>query len=525
MSRFATAVAGSHSGSLAGGSSERAGLAPGLLPTHGMKSTWTWLVLAAACGGGDATPDARVPDVSENPALALSLTRVEADGPDPIDVDVAVTRGGAPALGEVVTITSDDGAVGPISEAGGGHYRARVTPAQTSGNVRLHASAAGVTLDRTAIVLPLLDATWGQAEQVPGLVNTPGYEDSAEISPDGEWLLVSDYSPVDMICCIYGMCGSPTYRSLDPAAPACNNSLGPASAPARPRLPGAERIISPTEIHDDLPSLGIVTPPGTDFVRALPPLIGYGFHRQPDGSFAEPFTIGFAVDGATSSPFGYTFVHPPGGTQATLLFAYTDLRNINGDYGPDTGNDLYHQEITLGQDVNFGTFSLDDKKPVTDRFPALVPIADRGGPQGNPAASSDGVWFDTESGAEDLFFAAGDPLGSAPLAAPVKVALSRADRNETMPYVHADRLYFSANNAELRSSARGAGGDPARAETWSAERVELAAEPGSPRVGAVVAVGEPSIETRDGVEALYFVYVVKTATGLDVGVGRVRHAP
>lgn len=106
----------------------------------------------------------------------------------------------------------------------------------------------------------------------------------------------------------------------------------------------------------------------------------------------------------------------------------------------------------------------------------------------------------------------------------MKVALSRADRNETMPFVHGDRLYFSAGNAELRSSVRAVGGDPALAATWPAERVELAAEPGAVRIGAVVAVGEPSIETRDGVESLYFVYVVKTATGLDLGVARVRRA-
>jgi hypothetical protein len=131
------------------------------------------------------------------------------------------------------------------------------------------------------------------------------------------------------------------------------------------------------------------------------------------------------------------------------------------------------------------------------------------------------VWFDSEGGADDLFFAAGNPLGTSPLAAPVKVALSRPDRKETMPYVHGNRLYFSADNAALHSSARAPGGDPAAAATWSAERVELAVEAGATRVGAVVGIGEPSIETRGGVESLYFVYVVKTATGLDLGVARV----
>ena len=55
---------------------------------------------------------------------------------------------------------------------------------------------------RTAIVMPAIDAAWGQPEVVPGAVNTAGYEDSSEVSPDGQWLLVSSYSPVDLICCV-----------------------------------------------------------------------------------------------------------------------------------------------------------------------------------------------------------------------------------------------------------------------------------------------------------------------------------
>jgi hypothetical protein len=488
--------------------------------------------LLVACGGKpaalpDAGADAAPPpiDAALPTQLDLSFSRDPAAG-GPFEIDLAVTRGGVAVSGVGVIVTSPDAAIGPAREVAAGHYRADVTPRQPSGLVRVHATALGGDVDRTAVLLPHIDPAWGQPELVPGLVNTPGYEDSAEVSPDGEWLIVSDYSPVDLICCLLATCTAPPGTPSDPAAPACNVSLGPYAAPARPRLPGAERILSPTVIHDTLPPLGIDLPLGTDFARALPPLAGYGFHRQPDGSFAEPFVIAFAADGATVTPFGITFARPIAGDQATVLFAYDDLRNSGGAYGPRTGNDLYHDTLTLGRDNNLGTYSIDAKGiPVTDRFPTLVPLPDRAGPQGNPSVSSDGVWFDTEQGAEDLFFAAGDPLGTAPLAAPVKVALSRADRVETQPYVHGDLLYFAADQREIRTSRRAPGGAPDAAATWSAERVELGFDPGAPAVGAVAAIGEPSIELRGGVETLYFVVAIKTATGLDLGVARVRHAP
>jgi hypothetical protein len=46
------------------------------------------------------------------------------------------------------------------------------------------------TVSRTALVLRDVGPAWGQPEAAPGLVNTPAYEDSSEVSPDGEWLVI-----------------------------------------------------------------------------------------------------------------------------------------------------------------------------------------------------------------------------------------------------------------------------------------------------------------------------------------------
>jgi hypothetical protein len=453
--------------------------------------------------------------------LAVSLDRIEALGMNYVAVTATLRRGTVPVTGAPMALSSSDALAGAFVEMAPGVYRAYALPNQTSGEVKLVVTDGTRTVRKVALNLPGIDPRWGMPEPVPGLVNTPGYEDSAEVSPDGEWLLVSDYSPVDMVCCIFGTCGATPTTQVNPAAPQCNTSLGPIAAPARPHLPGLERITSLTSIHDEAPSIGYDLPDGVDLPVALPPISGYGFHRQPDGSFAQPFVIAFAVNGV-STPFGYTFAKPVSGTTATLAFAYEDLRNVRGDYGPATQNDLFHDVIRLGVDNNLGTFSVDASgRPVTDRFPAAVPLPSRAGQQGNPSVSNDGIWFDSEEDRDDLLFAAGDALATAPLASPVTVALSRPDRKETQPYVHANRLYFAADQTTIRSAARAPGGNPALATTWSVERVELSAE-ATTRVGAVIAIGEPSLAVRNGIESLYFIYVVKTAAGLDLNVGRVQ---
>ncbi|HRC55837.1 MAG TPA: hypothetical protein PKU97_07930 [Kofleriaceae bacterium] len=454
------------------------------------------------------------------PTLLVGFDRVELEGNDIIAVTSKLANGTTPVSGAVVTITTPDGIYSTVTETSPGTYVAYVLPHQPSGHVRVRVAGGGRVVNKTALTLPDLGPHWNQPEPVPGLVNTAGYEDSAEVSPDGEWLLVSDYSPVDMICCIFGTCGATPTTQLNPAAPHCNNSLGPVTGNYRPRMPGANRVISSTVIHDEAPSIGYDMPDGVDLPVALAPLAGYGFRRQADGSFAQPFLITFSANGI-STPFGYTFVGSPTGTAATLAFAYDDLRNVRGDYGPSTLNDLYHNPVTLGVDNILGTFSVDAQgRPVTDRFPTSVPLPTKAGQQGNPAVSSDGLWFDSENEAEDLFFAAGNAVGTATLATPVKVALSTPARKETQPYVHGGRLYFAADQSTIRSSARAPGGNPALASTWGPERLELAAEP-TTRVGGVIAIGEPSLSVRAGVTTMYFIYVLQTSTGLNLNVGRV----
>lgn len=490
---------------------------------------WCFATLAACSGGNDVAPDApavesldidaaapdATPDAPEPVFLELTLERREETGPDVILVDVLVRRGQVPQTGAAVTLTATAGSsVGAIADQGNGHYTAEVTPTIASGDVELTVTALGAELRRTAIVLPTIDAAWGQPERVPGLVNTAGYEDSAEISPDGRWLLVSSYSPVDLICCLGAIPTICTNASTaaDPASVACNTSLGPYAAPARPDLPGAERITSATNIHDELPRLGLDQPAGTDLPFPVPPLAAYGFVRQDDGSYGEPFSIAFEADGMTGAPFGLTFAAPPTGTEATLVYAWDDHRT-DGD--ANTFNDLYRASVTLGARVIFGTFTAG----VLDIEPTHVPLASHAGWQGNPGVAADGIFFDAEQGDNDIHFAPGDPLGGDPLAAAVTVGISTAAA-EYQPFVHDDRLYYARDFNEIRSARREAG-DVSLSTTWTGDHAELGLD-GANDVGRVLAIGEPSIAVTSSGTELYFVYGQRSATGIEQSIARVR---
>lgn len=484
----------------------------------------TLLALAVGCDDTTAvSPDAAAPDApgldAGVVAMTVALNRDPAPDPDDVLVDVTLTIDGVGRAGATVATSATSATVGPPADLGDGRYRIRVSPTIASGVVELSVTALGQRVDRTALILPVVASHWGQPELVPGLVNTPGYEDSAEVSPDGAWLLVSDTSPLDIICCALG-CGSDGAAALDPAGAACNVSLGPLGPPARPRFPGAERFVSPTVVHDELPPLCVDLPPGQDFAIAFPPVAAYGFRRQPDGSFAEPFLIAFDAAGMPGL-YGLTFAAPPVGTAATVVFAHDTL-----DQSPTSpGVDLFRESITLGADHRLGTYQCVGGVATPDRYPARVPLTDPSSVQGNPTVVPDGIIYDSENAAQDLFFVAGDPLGATPLAAPVRVALSTAERHETMPYFRDGRLFFSADNQALVSSARAPGGNPGQAATWGPERTELALVAPGTSPGEVVAIGEPSIEERSGVTSLYFVYGLRTATGTDLGVARVRAAP
>lgn len=476
------------------------------------------LLLAACSSEGDPS---KPPGASTPAALALELTREDSPAPYPVVVTARVTSSdGRPVAGLSVEFTAEGGTVGAVEESAEGAYRVTVKPSLAAGDggeVVVRAKVAELSAEATAVVLPVVDAAWGQPERVPGVVNTAGTEDSAEVSPDGEWLIVGTYSPTDVLCCIAGndlpgCTGSPA----SPTSPACNTTHGPYAAPERPDMPGAGRILSETEIEHTIPAIGV-----TDPLFALPPVAAYGFKKQPDGSFAEPFVIAIDMDGFTYSPFGFTYLGAPNDGAASVLFAFDPL------HGPDTGPDLYHADITLGAPVSLGKYSFVNNFLVADPFPAAqLPLLPMDPFQSNPSFGHGYVWFDTEGPVEkDLFVT--KPSGAVPGASfgeTVVAAISKPDVEEFQPFVDeaSSTLYFSRGFRDIAASDY-AGGDPALPASFGEPRVTLGLDALPDGIGDIVGLGEPSVgRPAEGGEWLYFVYYVRREGRYDGSIGRVK---
>lgn len=478
----------------------------------------------------DMTPAQDMPAedmaVAQPASLQMRLSR-GADRQILIEVSALDAEGqriDAPAL----AIEAPVGELSATTLDAAGRAHATLTPpaALIAGSITIRATlpAPALTVEREALVFAQLADAWDQPEAVPGLVNTPGWEDSVEISPDGQWLIVSTYSPINLFGCqLSGQRATPPVPYGLTDAPECNAAVGPYDAPARPGMPGADRILS-DRVQHACPSVGLVDPssPTGEFFLALPPVSAYGFKRQPDGSFAEPFPIAFQADGCTTAPFGLTF--PEGSfdaSSARVVLAFDDYRNDGGD----TGNDLFVVDgVALGAPVVLGTYSAQGGVTATGFRPVRLDLPDAGG-EGNPFVTREGVFFDNEGASEvGIYFSRSGADLSGALPARERVGLSAGGAHDYQPFVFDDRLYYARDFQQLRSAAWT---DRARvdASAFAGDGVEIQA--GSPLVqdaGAILSVGEPSLaRDADGTVWLYFVYGVRAADGsVNQSVGRVR---
>lgn len=473
-------------------------------------------------------------DMAEGPAapasIALALTRDE-QGTILAEVTALDAQGETVASEVAPALMAATGELGALVEEAPGRWRAAWTPpnGQPSGAFSVEASLGELTTSRQGLFLPEVHTDWGVPEPVPGLVNTGGWEDSVEISPDGQWLIVGTYSPVHLTECISsGQQAQPPAPYGLPDAPACNEARGPYAAPERPDMPGADRILAADDILQACPRLGVQgSAPGEDAVLALPPVASYGFARQPDGSFAEPFPIYFEMDGCTVAPFGFSFVDLSAQGVASLIFAFDDYRDNSSP--ENTENDLHYiADAALGQPVLLGEYSVVPGQGLTAPLyrPAILELMERAGGQGNPFRSAEGIWYDDE-GSEDIdlyFIPTVGELPDAQFGPAIRVGVSAQGEDDFQPFLHKDRLYYARDFNRIRSHAWMDRSGVAEA-AFDAGRVELAV-PQTPQTheGAILSIGEPSLAVdEDGARWLYFVYGARTASGsFDMSVGRVR---
>ena len=497
------------------GEAERAG-APAEADDAGAGAKDATTLSEASTDAGAST------EVEASLQLELALERLDDAGTEGGPAAVVVfVRGVLPDGGPLGAVDLEATAPGSVSvgapRAVDGGLAILVTPGQTSGEqpifVTARSGTASLTKTTTALVLPLVSSDWGQPEAVPGLVNTAGYEDGTVVSPDGEWLFVGSYSPVDAICCLLG-CAGPA----NPQSAACQTVLGPYGAPERPNMFGAERILSKTRILNRCDKLCFTAPDGGEVESfALPPVTAFGFKRMSDGSFAEPFVIGRDADGC-GAPFGFSLLAAPKGTAAEAVFGGYSVVPAGSD------NDLFYTPLTLGSPNVLARYSCDAGTVVeSDRITTRLVTTPLAGEQGNPQVRAPYIFFDDDSAPTTpkmyvARFDGGLPTAALGATAPLPVGADTDDRRQ--PFLHGTTLYFAQN---LRIATATLSGAPESAASWSSPVINLAGENGSSRPGAVVALGQPTIADRPGgAQELYFVYGIKTATGLDMQAGRVK---
>ncbi len=494
----------------------------------GFCHTVLWGVAAViGCSSPASSPDAGIVDGPEGvdaaprTALEMTMTRMPGNGVDPFVVTVTVLVDGVPTAGKTVSATVPRGATTAVTDAGGGSYQFTVTPSAT-GVHPVSVAVDGVTLTRKAIVLDTYGTGVGQPMAVPGdFVNTPGYEDGITITPDGQYLFVQ-YGPLyfSSIPGVRTICADAAYEigyNLNDCAGRPNSGLvfdpiGPFGAPERPGF-HAGAIVGGRLRH--LPGFVIS---GVANGLLAPPTMLYGFKRQSDGTFAEPFHVAFDDPKGINGPFGLSFVLDGAG-RATFAVAWNNFLNNLGDDDAD----IYTGTLTLGEDTSLGTvtygpaFGGDSSGSIV---PTIQPVGfpSHAGQQGNPhlAANSSGeitsIWVDDEITAHDVavyrLTAGTFPSGTWLREEPPPI-ISTAEE-EDQPFFTGTELILSrgANivaHAYTPTAGACAGGF-SNAACWGAEQVLLGGN-GHTGVGELFGVGEPTIATIGSKRYLYFVYV------------------
>lgn len=455
-------------------------------------------------------------------SLSLTMTRIPQPGFDPFTVTVTLLNDGVPVAGRTLNVSVPKGAVSAISDLGNGNYTFTVTPSAT-GIYPVQVSYAGVTLIRKAIVFDTVGTGVGQPMTVPGdYVNTDGYEDGITITPDGQYLFLQYgplyFSGIPNISIICNDAGYSSGYNLNACSGRTNsdlifNTIGPYTAPYRPGF-HSQAIVGGKVRH--LPGFVIG---GVANGLFAPPTLFYGFKKQPDGTFAEPFRMYFDDPKGINGPFGLSF-KPNGDGTATFVVAWNNFLNDLGDDGAD----VYAGTLTLGQDKLLGTvtygaaFGGDSFQTIT---PTINPVsfASQAGQKGNPHLYYDtggaikSIWTDDEVTSKDLSvyrLTSGTFPASGTWVKDTLPSVINTGAEEDQPFFTGDQLIFSRGANIVSHAYTPSNGSCASSYThnncWGSENI-LVGGNGNTGASEIYGAGEPTIATVGGKKYLYFAYV------------------
>ncbi|MFZ2160881.1 MAG: hypothetical protein WAW02_01565 [Sideroxyarcus sp.] len=456
------------------------------------------ILVVSSCGGGDAGYSA-----SFTPHLDFIRNTAPADGSFKALIWVSDANGTTVSFDSAPTLASTRGTVSALTLRSDGKQEATVTPdAQKTGEYRVTLSAMvsgnSISISHTAIVMEQVASGWGQPFSVDGLVNTGGTQDSLAVSPDGQYLFLQ-YYPVTLNCILGG----------DPAHPFCQTQLGPVTAPERPNMPGASRVTSASSIHHGCPSLNFDPSP-----VPIPPIALYGFHRQADGSYAEPFVFMFTNNDGCFAPWGPSIKANGDGTYR-MFTAFNDPRDSG------TASDfahIYDFNLTPGATQTLGETSYSGGVQIGNFVLSKATIAGTDGHRGNPHVYYSGntpslLFYDEEtqpSASQFIHVASWNGSGwNAPVVLDF-APFNTTGYGDTQPYFDGTQLILR-NGSQLLSYAYNGGGVGVAA-SWGAP-VSLLDPDTIAEAGSVIVIGEPTVATINGVEVLYFIYGIYQADG------------
>lgn len=477
-----------------------------------------------SCSGNSNTASAPSTNVY---TISLSFTRINSGSPNPFQVLATLTKDGTPLAGQTLTKTVPQGTSSGITDNGDGSYSFTVTPT-TTGSYPVTVSFASQSTTRTAVVLDSYGTGVGQPMAVPGdYVNTMGYEDGATITPDGEYLFIQ-YGPFYFsgIANFATICSSGSYTSgydLNTCSGRTNSSLvfntvGPFNNSLRPLFP-IGGISGSTLLH--LPSLVLA---GTANGIVGFPTVFYGFKRQSDGTFAEPFKVSFNDERGLNGPFGLSF-KMNGGTSADFVVAWNNYFNDLGDGGAD----IYTGSLTLGQDKNLGDVSYSGEA-YASITPTVSPVnlTPQTGQKGNPSLYYDNtgvksIFTDDEVTSHDLsaYRLTSGNMTSGTWVRDTLPSGINTGADERQPTFTGTELIFTRDSTIVSHAYQPTNGACAsgytHANCWGSANTLLSAN-GHTAVGEIGFIGEPTVATIGGQKILYFVYVQARANSNITGI-------
>lgn len=425
--------------------------------------------------------------------------------------------------GKALEVKVDSGVAGAVKDNQNGTYDFVVIP-KPNVVCTVTVSIDGASITRSALGAGVLGAGVGMPQAVPGeFVNTPGYEDGVTITPDGRYLFVQ-YGPIYFsgFAGVSSICNNPSYSMYDilgchgkPNSNWVFETIGPYAAPLRPQFPvGAIR-------EGKLTHSSIVIP-GLANGLAIFPTVFYGFRRQADGTFAQPFKLSFNDARGTNGPFGLSFQMTSANTARYVVAWNNHFDDLGGDGSPN----IYSGTITMGRTNNMGnvTYSGEAFASIT---PNIQPVnfPSHSGVQGNPHLYYDSggvvrsIWTDDEQVSHDLSvyrLVSGDfPGGNWVLTKlPNKI---NTPESESQPFFTGTRLYMNRGLRIVYHDYLGSGGDDYHLDSsWGEEVVVIKANPVL-SVGNIIGFGEPTLATFNGQKLLYFAFVRVRAPGAVLG--------